>query len=454
MLAVAILAAGKGTRMCSDLPKVLHKLSGKTLLSRVIKSCIKLKPDKIFVIVGHKADEVKKSLNIDSTKDNIDFVKQEPQNGTGHAIQILSKRLNQFKGDLLVLNGDVPLIESDTLLNLLETHKSENADASLITTWMDNPHGYGRVFQTEKKIDNIIEEKDCTSDQRSNQLINAGIYCFSWISLSKVIDNIKSNNSQKELYLTDTIPLMNKVISYELINSNEIQGVNNRIDLSKCEQIIQNRIMNYHMSNGVTFINPSTCSVSEECEIGTDVVIEANSHIRGESKISNNCTIGPNTFIENSFIDKNSTIINSTILESKISENVSIGPYSHIRPNTQISSNCKIGNFVEVKNSFLDKGVKLNHLSYIGDSNIGKSTNIGAGTITANFDGFKKNQTLIGEHCRIGANTVFVAPVSILNSVTTAAGSVINKDVESNSLAIARSKQKNILNWKNKSSSE
>ena len=454
MLAVAILAAGKGTRMYSDLPKVLHKLSGKTLLSRVLNSCIKLKPDKIFVIVGHKADEVKKSIEIDKIKHNINFVTQEPQNGTGHAIKILSKELNQFKGDLLVLNGDVPLIESDTLYNLLESHQSENADASLITTRMKNPHGYGRVFLTNKTIDKIIEEKDCNSDERSNQLVNAGIYCFNWISLSKVINKIKSNNSQKELYLTDTISLMNKVISHELINANEIQGVNNRIDLSKCEKIIQNRIMNYHMLNGVTFINPSTCSVSEECEIGTDVVIEANSHIRGRSKISNNCSIGPNTFIENSVIDKNSRIINSTILESKIMENVSIGPYSNIRPNTQISSNCKIGNFVEVKNSFLDKAVKLNHLSYIGDSNIGKYTNIGAGTITANFDGFKKSQTSIGNNCSVGANTVFIAPVNISDSVTTAAGSVINKDVDSNSLAIARTKQKNIVNWDKKLSNK
>tara|TARA_Y100001968_G_scaffold331773_1_gene387613 strand:- start:12557 stop:13912 length:1356 start_codon:yes stop_codon:yes gene_type:complete len=451
MLAVAILAAGKGTRMVSSLPKVLHKLSGKTLLERVLQSCHNLNPSKIFIIVGHKADEVKKTLEISLFNENVHFILQEPQNGTGHAVQVLSKELIDFKGKLLVLNGDVPLIKSKTLKELIKVHDMNKADASLITTVKDNPYGYGRVFIKRKNlIEKIVEEKDCDPEERLNRLINSGIYCFNWQSLYKNINFIQNNNSQKEIYLTDVISMVNKSFSYEIESDDELQGVNNRVDLAKCEKIIQKQIIETHMLNGVTFRNPESCSISEECEIGMDVVIEANSHVRGKSKIANNCIIGPNTFIEDSKVNIACKILNSSIFNSKIMSNVSIGPYSHIRPETEISSNCKVGNFVEIKNSFIDESVKINHLSYIGDTNIGKNTNVGAGTITANFNGLKKNKTVIGEDCSIGANTVLVAPVSLDNSVTTGAGSVINKDVEDNSLAISRTKQVNINNWKKK----
>ena len=451
MLAVAILAAGKGTRMVSSLPKVLHKISDKTLLERVLESCNKLKPNKIFIINGHKADEVKNSLQNSELIENINFVLQNPQNGTGHAIQVLSKELKKFKGKLLVLNGDVPLIKSETLKKLIEVHDSNNADVSLITTKKKNPHGYGRVFIKRKNlIEKIIEEKDCKNDESLNQLINSGIYCFNWESLSKNINKLKSNNSQKEIYLTDAISMVKKAFSFEIDNDEELQGVNNRVHLAKCEKIIQTQIIQKFMLSGVTFTNPESCSISEDCEIGMDVLIEANTHIKGRSKISKNCTIGPNTFIRDSNIKSNCKIINSTILDSKILSNITIGPFSHIRPGSEISSNSKIGNFVEIKNSFIDESVKVSHLSYIGDTKIGKSSNIGAGTITANFDGSKKNNTNIGEDCSIGANTVLVAPVKLGNSVTTGAGSVINKDVENNSLGISRSKQTNIKNWSKK----
>ena len=451
MLDVAILAAGKGTRMNSSLPKVLHKLSGKTLLERVLQSCFNLNPNKIFIIVGHKADEVKNSLNTSILNKNVHFILQEPQNGTGHAIQILSKELKDFKGKLLVLNGDVPLIKSTTLKELIEVHDTNDADASLITTKKQNPYGYGRVFiKRNNLIQKIVEEKDCSADERLNQLINSGIYCFNGDSLFKNINYIKSNNIQKEIYLTDAISMVNKSISFEIESDEELQGVNNRIHLAKCEKIIQKQIIEKHMLNGVTFINPESCTISEESEIGMDVLIEPNTHIRGKSIIANNCIIGPNSFIQDSNLNIDCKVINSTIFNSKIMSNVSIGPYSHIRPGTQISSNCKVGNFVEIKNSFIDESVNISHLSYIGDTKIGKNTNVGAGTITANFDGLQKHKTNIGKDCSIGANTVLVAPVNIDNSVTTGAGSIINKDVGKNTLAISRSKQVNINNWKKK----
>ena len=447
MLAVAILAAGKGTRMVSNLPKVLHKLSGKTLLKRIINTSKELNPDKIFIVVGHKPSLIEESL---INEKDIKFVLQEPQLGTGHAIQVLSKELKDFKGNLLILNGDVPLIRSQSLKELIKTHISENSDASLITTDKENPFGYGRVFKRDKFIEKIIEEKDCNNNEKLNKKVNAGIYCFNWLKLSKVLNRLKDNNKQKEIYLTDAISLLSKSISYEIRDEEEIQGINNRIDLAKCEEIFQKRIKTKHMLRGVTFINPQSSSISEESEIGVDVIIEPNSHLRGATKIADNCIIGPNSLIEDSMIGQQTEVLNSTILNSEIMENVFIGPYSHIRPGCSISSNCKIGNFVEIKNSLLNKSVKINHLSYVGDSNVGEFTNIGAGTITANFDGIKKNKTNIGKNCNIGSNSVLIAPVSIGNSVTIGAGSVINKNVEDDSLGISRTRQLNIKNWKNK----
>ena len=445
MLAIAILAAGKGTRMVSNLPKVLHRVSGETLLNRIINTSKKLYPDKIFVVIGHKSDLVKESLLKDN---NVEIVLQEPQLGTGHAVQVLSKELNDFKGNLLILNGDVPLIRAKSLKELLKLHSSRDADVSIITTEKENPFGYGRVFKKDNCIEKIIEEKDCSLHEKQNKLINAGIYCFNWEKLSKVINELKTDNKQKEFYITDTISLLDKAISYEILDAEEIQGVNNRVNLAKCEKILQRRIKTKHMLNGVTFINPESSSVSEESEIGIDVIIEANSHIRGASKVSDNCVIGPNTFLENTSIKKNSNIVNTTIFNSKIMENVNIGPYSHIRPGTNIASNSKVGNFVEIKNSHISQSVKINHLSYVGDSNIGKFTNVGAGTITANYDGIKKNITNIGEYCSIGSNSVLIAPITLGDSVTIGAGSVINKTVKSNSLAISRVKQLNVDNWK------
>jgi len=445
MLAIAILAAGKGTRMVSNLPKVLHRVSGETLLNRIINTSKKLNPDKIFVVIGHKSDLVKESLLKDN---NVEIVLQEPQLGTGHAVQVLSKELNDFKGNLLILNGDVPLIRAKSLKELLKLHSSRDADVSIVTTEKEKPFGYGRVFKKDNFIEKIIEEKDCSLHEKQNKLINAGIYCFNWEKLSKIINELKTDNKQKEFYITDTISLLDKAISYEILDEEEIQGVNNRVNLAKCEKILQRRIKTKHMLNGVTFINPESSSVSEESEIGIDVIIEANSHIRGASKVSDNCVIGPNTFLENTSIKKNSNIVNTTIFNSKIMENVNIGPYSHIRPGTNIASNSKVGNFVEIKNSHISQSVKINHLSYVGDSNIGKFTNVGAGTITANYDGIKKNITNIGEYCSIGSNSVLIAPITLGDSVTIGAGSVINKTVKSNSLAISRVKQLNIDNWK------
>ena len=448
MLAVAILAAGKGTRMNSSKPKVLHELCGKSLIKRVIDSCKELNPDRTFIVVGHRAMEVEQSLSGCYDELKIQYVLQEPQNGTGHAIQVLSKELLDFNGELLVLNGDVPLIKSKTLKELIQSYESNKVDAALLTTKKENPSGYGRIFLKEGYIDRIIEEKDCNDEECKNKLTNAGIYCFRWESLNKIINDLNDKNIQKEIYLTDTISLLKKTISFELQNDEELRGINTRVHLAECEEYIQKKLIKEFMLNGVTFISPSSCTLSEDCIIGRDVVIEANCHLRGKTVISDNCTIGPNTFIKNSIIGEKSVIVNSSLFDSEIMRNVSIGPYSHIRPGSKICSDCKVGNFVEIKKSFIDESTKINHLSYVGDSSIGRSTNLGAGSITANFDGTKKNKTIIGNNCSIGSNTVLIAPIKIGNSVTIGAGSVINKNVMDNSLAISRPKQINIANWK------
>ena len=416
-------------------------------MQRIIDSCFELNPDQIFVITGHKSKEVQNSIPNDK---KIHFVIQEPQSGTGHAIQVLCKEIKKNRGKLLVLNGDVPLIKPETLNKLLNLHDSKNPDVSLITTTKKNPHGYGRVFLKGDSIERIVEEKDCNNQERLNLLTNVGVYCFNWENLSKVINTIQSNNNQNETYLTDTVSFLKNSLSLEIEDNGELQGINNRIQLSKCEEIIQNLIKERHMLQGVTFINKASCSISEDVELGIDVIIEANTHIRGSTKIFNNCVIGPNTFIENSNIGLNCVISNSTVYDSEIMDYTKIGPYSHIRPKSKISSYSNIGNFVEIKNSQLEEESKVNHLSYIGDSIIGRSTNIGAGTITANYDGKKKHQTIIGKNSSIGANTVFVAPINLGESVTTGAGSVITKDSQDNSLAISRTKQINIENWKKK----
>ncbi len=445
MFAIAILAAGKGTRMKSSLPKVLHKIAGKTLLERVVGNALSLKPKKCLLITGHQAQAIKSSLK---DFNNIDFVHQEPQQGTGHAIQQLMPELKEFKGDLLVLNGDVPLLGKKTLTKLLSKHKESQASVTLLSANLKNPKGYGRVFlNSNNLVTQIIEDKDCSEIQLKNTLINAGVYCFNWSELKNVLSRLTPNNSQQEIYLTDAIeklPLANHI---QVDDSKEIIGINNKMQLAECETILQKRLRAYWMEAGVTFIDPSSCTISEKCTFGSEVTIEPQTHLRGECKIGDNCTLGPDTLIIDSVLGDNVNVIKSVIDNSDIKDSVKIGPFAHLRPRTEISNDCRIGNFVETKNTQIGRGTKINHLSYIGDSILGNEVNIGAGTITANFDGFKKNKTVIGDMTKTGANSVLVAPITIEANVTIGAGSTITKDVSKNSLAIERSKQLIKQNW-------
>ena len=438
MLAIAILAAGKGTRMNSKLPKVLHPLAGKSIIERVLSSTKGLKPNRRIIVVGHQAKRVRDSLE---NHQDLDFILQQPQKGTGHAIQKLIPELKGFNGELLVLNGDVPLLKEETLSSLLNFHKESKASVTFLSASLDSPKGYGRVFTDEfGLVEKIIEEKDCTDEQRKNKLINSGIYCFDCQQLLDVISSISSQNNQNEIYLTDTISLLEKAIHLEVDNPFEVKGINDRLQLSECEHHIQEKLKSFWMTKGVSFIDPISCSLSEDSNFGTDVTIEPQTHLRGKCNIGNGCHLGPGSVITNSTLAENVLAIHSFINEATVGNNTSIGPFAHIRPESNISKNSKIGNFVEIKKSLIGEGTKINHLSYIGDSTLGKSINIGAGTITANFDGENKHRTIIDDHSKTGANSVLVAPIKIGSHVTIGAGSTISKDIPDKSLVVERSK--------------
>ncbi len=439
MLAVAVLAAGKGTRMKSSLPKVLQPLAGSTLVERVLKSFSKLEADRCLLIIGHQGELVKEHLG---HRKGVEFVLQSPQNGTGHAIQQLIPLLTNFDGELLVLNGDVPLLREETIKELVTEHRNRNARVTFLSSRVEDPTGYGRVFANDEGlVSKIIEHKDCNQKELSNNLTNAGIYCFDWKSLEKVLPKLEGKNEQQELYLTDTVAMLTPALHIEVDDSGEVSGVNDRKQLAICEELIQTRLRQYWMKEGVTFIDPSSCTLSEECLFGKDVVIEPQTHLRGSCLIGDESNLGPGTLIKDSILGKRTQVTHSVISQVKVGDEVKVGPFAHLRPGTNIESNCRIGNFVEVKKSQISTGSKVNHLSYIGDAILGEEVNIGAGTITANFDGVNKHQTVIGHRSKTGANSVLVAPIVLGTDVTVGAGSTLTRNVPDFALAISRAKQ-------------
>ena len=439
MLAVAVLAAGKGTRMKSALPKVLQPLAGATLVERVLASARNLAPERRVLIVGHQADRVEQQL---SHVEGLEFVLQQPQNGTGHAVQQLIAPLQSFTGELLVLNGDVPLLRPETIEQLVETHRNSGADVTLLTARLEDPTGYGRVFADENGcVSAIVEHRDCSVEQRNNNLTNAGIYCFNWERLAAVLPQLSTDNDQGELYLTDTVAMLERAMHVEVADADEVNGINNRRQLAQCETLLQQRLRDHWMDEGVTFVDPGSCTLSEDCRFGRDVVIEPQTHLRGACSIGDHCRLGPGSLLEDCELADNVTVLHSVIRDARVARDVAIGPFAHLRPAADIGEGCRIGNFVEVKKSTLAAGSKVNHLSYIGDATLGENVNVGAGTITANYDGVNKHQTMIGDRSKTGANSVLVAPVTIGADVTIGAGSTITKDVPTGALALGRAKQ-------------
>lgn len=449
MIAVAILAAGRGTRMKSDYPKVLHTLGGRSLLERAINSCALINPARFLVIVGYQGDLVKQAL---SHFDDLEFVEQSEQLGTGHAIQRLLPILTDFQGDLLVLNGDVPLLRPETINELLITHKKHANAATLLTAHLPNPKGYGRVFcDGQNLVTQIVEDKDCNAAQKQNHRINAGIYCFNWQKLARVLPQLTANNSQNEYYLTEVFNYLEQVMAQDIPDYLEIVGINDRQQLATAYDILQTRVKNAWMIKGVTMVAPDTITVDDTVQLHPDVVIEPQTHLRGNTVIGAGSRIGPGTLIENSQIGNNVSVLYSVVTDSIVESNTRVGPYAHLRSHATIGQGCRVGNFVEIKNTAIGSQTNIAHLSYLGDATLGEQVNIGAGTITANYDGVKKHPTTIGDRSSTGANSVLVAPVNLGEDVTVAAGSVVTKDVPDDSLVISRPPQVVKPGWRRQS---
>lgn len=456
MVAVAILAAGKGTRMKSDLPKVLHCLGGRSLVEWVLHSLSEIDPVRRLVIVGYGGDLVRQAIG-ESAADRaanlppVEFVEQTVQLGTGHAAQQLLPPLSNFEGDLLVLNGDVPLLRPQTLKQLLQTHRDRQNSATLLTAILPDPKGYGRVFCDEQNLlQQIIEDRDCTPAQKQNRRINAGVYCFRWRDLATVLPKLTAENDQKEYYLTDAVNFLDRVMIMDVEDEQEILGVNDRQQLAAAYQILQTRIKADWMAKGVTLIDPASITIDDTVQLEPDVIIEPQTHLRGATVVQTGSRLGPGSLIENSQIGRNVTVLFSVVTDSRVADDSRIGPYAHLRGHATVGNGCRIGNFVELKNAQLGDRTNVSHLSYLGDATVGNRVNIGAGTITANYDGFKKHHTTIGDRSKTGSNSVLVAPITIGADVNIGAGSVITEDLPNDCLAIARARQVVKPGWRPK----
>ncbi|MGL4687604.1 MAG: bifunctional UDP-N-acetylglucosamine diphosphorylase/glucosamine-1-phosphate N-acetyltransferase GlmU [Fusobacteriaceae bacterium] len=441
-----ILAAGKGTRMKSELPKVIHSVNGVTMLEKIMDTLDKLKVEENILILGHKKEEI---LNIVG---DVTYVVQEEQLGTGHAIMMAEPKLRDFDGDILVVCGDTPLLKMETLKEMYEFHIKSGAITTLLTSIYENPFGYGRILKDNGKISSIIEEKEATKEEKKIQEINAGVYCFNSKELWKTLKKVENKNEKGEYYLTDVISIQvkeqKKVETFLLEDNLEVLGINSKVELAQASKILRERKNNKLMEEGVILIDPNSAYIEENVKIGRDTIIYPGALIQGETTIGENCIVLGDTRIIHCTIG-NSVKIESSVLEESIIEKLTtIGPYAHIRPKTHLKEKVHVGNFVEIKKSTLEKGVKVGHLTYLGDAIVGDNTNIGAGTITCNYDGKNKFKTTIGKETFIGSNTMLVAPVTIEDKGMTAAGSVITKDVPSKSLAVGRSKQTIKLNWR------
>ena len=452
MVAVAILAAGRGTRMKSDLPKVCHTLGSVSLVERVLKSCLSLTPSRLLVIVGYQSERVKKSLEAYS---NVEFVEQTEQLGTGHAVQQLLPHLEGFTDELLILNGDVPLLRSSTIQQLLETHKTHQNAATLLTAHLPNPQGYGRVFCDEQNLlKQIVEDRDCTPDQKQNPRINAGIYCFNWPQLAKALPKLEANNDQQEYYLTDVVNFLEPVMAVDVEDYQEISGINDRKQLACAYEILQSRVKDAWMERGVTLVDPASITIDDTVELQPDVTIEPQTHLRGKTHIGTGSRIGPGSLIENSQLGKNVTVLYSVVSDSVVKDGTRLGPYAHLRGHVEVGESCRVGNFVELKNTTVGDRTNVAHLSYLGDAQLGNKVNIGAGTITANYDGVKKHRTQIGDRTKTGSNSVLVAPITLGQDVTIAAGSTVTEDVPDDCLVLARTRQVVKPGWRLKNQAE
>ena len=450
-LAVIVLAAGKGTRLKSSLAKVLHKAGGRTLVEHIVRACDPLKARETVVVVGHQAEQVSAVVEPLGAV----TVLQQPQHGTGHAVQVAKRALGHAKS-ALVLPGDAPLVRTETLKALIATHRNGNAAATILSAVVADPTGYGRIVRkSETAVSAIVEESQLTDEQREINEINSAIYCFTLENLWPALAQVKPNNKHRELYLTDAIAVMSSkgetVLAQVSGDPREVLGCNTRADLAEVDRIFREWKRNELMDAGVTIQLPETVLIDPEVTAGEDTVIEAGVQLLGKTKLGARCTIKTGSILIDASLGDDVTVEpHCAVAESRLDDHVIIGPFARLRPGNHLKAGARIGNFVELKKSTVGEGTKAMHLSYLGDAKIGSKANIGAGTITCNYDGFEKFPTTIGNKVFIGSDSALVAPVRIGDGAYVAAGSTITENVPDDALGIARGRQVNKPGWASK----
>ena len=438
--------------MRSGLVKVLHPLLGRQMLSFPLECALSgLHPKKTVVVIGHQAEQIRAAF----PDPKITFVEQKEQLGTGHAVAMTEPMLKDFPGAILILSGDTPLITAQTLLEMVKHHRGQKAALTLLTAYREEPTGYGRVLRgtgARGKVQRVVEEKDALPRQRGIKEVNTGIYCIEAPFLFQALSALRADNAQGEYYLPDIIEAAQrkkkKVATFIAPDPVEVMGINTRADLAQAEDIVADRVRRHWMAEGVTIHDPGSVYIEPSVRIGRDTVIRPNCYLRGETVIGEGCTIGPQVEIIDSQVgDRVEIRFCTMITASRIADEAIVGPFAHLRPQSQLEKGAKIGNFVEVKKSRIGPGTKANHLAYIGDSEVGAGVNIGAGAITCNYDGYQKHRTIIEDGVFVGSNTALVAPVKIGKGASVGAGTTVTKDVPPHALAISRTRQKSIKNW-------
>jgi bifunctional UDP-N-acetylglucosamine pyrophosphorylase/glucosamine-1-phosphate N-acetyltransferase len=436
-----ILAAGHGKRMHSKKSKVLYQVCGKNILNYVVDASINAGVQDVGVIVGYQAEEVNESLN-----KNVASIFQKEQLGTGHAVLQALPFFEELEGNLIVLVGDAPLIRSETIKGMIKEHETNDFGATVLTAEFAIPTGYGRMVKNDQgELIKIVEERDASNEEKKIREINSGMYCFDAQTLIVALKKINNKNNQNEYYLTDVIEIIRemekKTGTYVTPDPEDIQAINSKVQLAEVEMLMRKRINKGHMEKGVTMIDPRTTYIGSEVKIGEDTVLYPGVILEGETIIGENTLIGGNSRLVNATIGNKVSIYESTIIESSIDDESNVGPYAYIRPGSIIGKKCKVGDFVEVKNSTMSDGSKAAHLTYIGDGDVGENVNLGCGTVFVNYDGKNKYRTIIEKNAFIGCNTNLIAPVTVKEGSYIAAGSTITNDVPEESLAIARARQ-------------
>lgn len=448
------MAAGKGTRMKSNLPKVLHKAAGRTMLQQVLHEVRAAGVDNCVIVVGHGAEQVQASL---AAEKGCRFALQMPQLGTGHCVQQALPQIPAQTQAVLIVCGDTPLLRAQTLQSMLEKYAASQQDSRplaglLFTAILDNPHGYGRIVRgSNGSVEAIVEEKDATAAQKQIQEINAGAYIFNYAALQSALARLNNNNAQGEYYLTDVISLLAadglQLDTLPAADPLETTGVNDCVQLAAAANELYRRKAEELMLAGVTIVNPASCCIEMEVEVGADTIIYPNCQLRGQSKIGSGCVIDSDCLITDSLIGNDCTIIKSVLNQATVGDRANIGPFAYLRPGACLAEEVKVGDFAELKNAKIGRGSKIPHLSYIGDAEVGENVNIGCGTITCNYDGVNKHLTKIGNNVFVGSNSNLVAPVEVQDDAFIAAGSTITRPVKAGALAVERSPQREIANW-------